>query len=996
MRRFRESGVCFADILGTILAFEALFAMAGCSSSEQSAPPPVGAASLVSIAVTPQSASIAPGTTQQYIATGTYTDGSTKLLTASASWTSSAPAVATIDGSGGAVSVGAGTATITAESGSISGSASLTITPASLVAIVVTPALASVSPGETQQFTATGTFADGSTQDLTKTVSWSSSNTAVATISMTSPAIGLAQTLTAGTTTISASSAGVAGTTVLTVSAAVITSIEVTPSPLVLAKGTTGQLSAIATYSDDSTKDVSATASWTSSDTAIATVSAAGVATGVQAGSAMITATSAGVTGSTNIQVTAAVLVSIAVSPASVSIPLGTTEQCKATGTFNDASTQDLTGSVQWSSSNAAVATVSMASTSAGLASSVGAGTAKITATLGAVSNAATLTVTSAGLVSISVTPARPSIVLGQSLQFTATGSYMDQSTKDITANVTWSTTNASAAIVSNKAGSNGLALSSGQGTTTIAATMNAIAASTTLTVTALAAPAGFTATASPGQITLTWNSVAGATSYQVSRSTVFGGPYAALATARTTSYIDSGLPGDSTYYYVVRAINAATQSPLSAQASATTPSTTLALVSISISPLNLSLVAGGTQQFTATAHYSDSSTNDITSTAAWSSSNNAVATINGTGLASAIAQGSSTIGATYESKSATTILTVSPTGSCLTFFPVDVLLTMNGTSPGSAVTASRLAAGTEIAANYLGWSNASAAQTFATSKVALPAGISVNGGTSHGCGFATQALAQNGAGSFSTVNMDFPGRAQNVTTSGWVVNLPPNQGSSGGYYDLVLNVGTHVPYTATLQLDSGVNDPACPDYCLEIESSGGPTIHSMGNTAITPGGTIFFSMNTNWTSTGSCASQPVTKATWASGFATITMGSNIINTGSAVTVSGMAPSGYNGTYKVASATGATISYALKTNPGAYSSGGTAVLPAPCTRARVYATSGKAFTQLGPTMAVSMDGSDALGVVYLGNDENGAFAGTYYLQNIMVDYTNHAWPNLPH
>src|SRR5258708_40186647 len=106
-----------------------------------------------------------------------------------------------------------------------------------------------------------------------------------------------------------------------------------------------------------------------SSDTAVATVSATGVATGVQAGSAMITATSAGVTGSTNVQVTAAALVSIAVSPASVSIPLGTTEQFKAIGTFNDASTQDLTGAVQWSSSNAAVATVSMAATSAGLVS---------------------------------------------------------------------------------------------------------------------------------------------------------------------------------------------------------------------------------------------------------------------------------------------------------------------------------------------------------------------------------------------------------------------------------------------------------------------------------------------------------------------------------------------------------------------------------------------------------------------------------------------------
>lgn len=994
MRRFRESGACFAGILGTALA-AALLAMAGCSSSEQSAPLPVGAATLVSIAITPQSVSIALGSSQQYVATGTYTDGSTRVLTASASWTSSAPAIATIDG-GDAVSVGVGTATIKAESGSISGSATLTVTPAPLVSIAVTPALASVASGETQQFTATGTFADGSTQDLTKTVSWSSSNTAVATIGTAGATAGLAQTPTAGTTTISASSAGVSGATVLTVSAAVITSIEVTPSPLILAQGTTGQFSAIATYSDDSTKDVSATANWISSDTAIATVNAAGVATAVQAGSAMITATSAGITGSANVQVTTAVLVSIAVSPAAASIPLGTTEQFKAIGTFNDASTQDLTGSVQWSSSHAAVATVSMASTTAGLASSVAAGTTKITATSGAVSDNATLTVTPATPVSIAVTPARPSIVLGQSLQFIATGTYTDQSTKDITTNVTWSTSNASVGIISNKTGSHGFATSSGQGTTTIAATLKSLTASTTLTVTALAAPTGVSATASPGQIALTWNSVAGATSYQISRSTVSGGPYSALATGKATSYTDTGLPNDSTFYYVVQAINSATQSALSAEAGATTPPAAPTLVSVSVSPLNPSLVTGGTQQFTATAQYSDASTNDVTSAATWASSNHAVATISGTGLASAVAQGNSTIGVTYQGKSAPTVLNVTSTTSCLTFFPVDVFVTMNGTSPGTTVTASRLAAGTEIAANYLGWSQATAAQTFAASKVALPARVSVNRGTAHGCGYATQALAQNGAASFNTSRMAFPGTAQNVTTSGWVVNLPPNQVSRGGYYDMVLNVGTHVPYTATLQLDSGTNDPACPAYCLEIESSGGATIHSRGNTAIAPGGTIFFSMNTNWTSTGSCASQTVTKATWTSGIATITMSSNIINIGSAVTVSGVSPSRYNGTYKVAAATGTTIRYALKTNPGTYISGGKAVLPAPCTRARVYATSGTKFTQLGSTMAVSMDGADALGSVYLGNNENGAFSGTYYLQNIMVDYTKHVWPNLPH
>jgi hypothetical protein len=82
--------------------------------------------------------------------------------------------------------------------------------------------------------------------------------------------------------------------------------------------------------------------------------------------------------------------------------------------------------------------------------------------------------------------------------------------------------------------------------------------------------------------------------------------------------------------------------------------------VSLSISPLNPSVVAGATQQFTATAFYSDSSRTDVTSSATWSSSNPAVATISATGLALTVAQGNTTIGATYGGQSASTTLVAS------------------------------------------------------------------------------------------------------------------------------------------------------------------------------------------------------------------------------------------------------------------------------------------------------------------------------------------------
>src|SRR5205823_785904 len=166
----------------------------------------------VSIAVTPANPSIPRGTTQQFTATGTYSDGSTVDLTSSAAWVSSSPAVATIT-AGGLASGGArGTCQVSASFGGVSGSTTLTVGPAVLVSIAVTPANPSIAKGTTQQFTAVGTYSDGSTLEMTNSVSWSSSNLSVATITSGGLANGGAQ----GASQISASS-GVTGSTTLTV-----------------------------------------------------------------------------------------------------------------------------------------------------------------------------------------------------------------------------------------------------------------------------------------------------------------------------------------------------------------------------------------------------------------------------------------------------------------------------------------------------------------------------------------------------------------------------------------------------------------------------------------------------------------------------------------------------------------------------------------------------------------------------------------------------------
>ncbi len=182
----------------------------------------------------------------------------------------------------------------------MTGSTTLTVLPPTLVSIAVTPASPSVAAGLTQQFTATGTYSDSSTQNLTAQATWASTDAAAATIA----AGGLATTLATGTTTISATFDGVTGSTTLTVSPATLVSIEVTPPDPVVAATFTQQFMATGTYSDASTLDVTAQATWASTDTAVADIGATtGLATAVATGTTTISATLDGVTGTTSLTV---------------------------------------------------------------------------------------------------------------------------------------------------------------------------------------------------------------------------------------------------------------------------------------------------------------------------------------------------------------------------------------------------------------------------------------------------------------------------------------------------------------------------------------------------------------------------------------------------------------------------------------------------------------------------------------------------------------------
>jgi phospholipase C len=175
------------------------------------------------------------------------------------------------------------------------------------------------------------------------------------------------------------------------------------------------------------------------------------------------------------------------------------------------------------------------------------------------------------GLTSITVTPADPSVTIGTNQQFTATGTFSNGHTSNVTQSVTWNSSTRTVATVSNATGTRGLASALVVGTTTIHAVADGITGSTILTVIAtLTPPTGLIAIPGNSQVALSWNAANGATSYAVYRSTVSGGPYSLINSITVTNYTDAGLTNNTTYFYVVTATGPGGTSAYSSQASAT------------------------------------------------------------------------------------------------------------------------------------------------------------------------------------------------------------------------------------------------------------------------------------------------------------------------------------------------------------------------------------------------------------------------------------------
>ena len=320
----------------------------------------------VSLAVTPKSASIPMGLTQQLEADAVLNTGQTVRVTTDShlTWTSSDAAIATVDAAGLVKGVTQGTVTITAEGinndGSrVSDTAIITVTDAIATALTVTPKTKALAKGLTQSYKAEVLMSTGQVIDVTANaqLTWSSSNTTIATISNSAGSQDVAQSLEKGTTTIKAegivNGVTLSDTATLMVGDAVVANIVVTPVNTSVPVGLEKAFTADAVMTDGTTQNVTEEATWTTAELGTALVSDTAGTKGIAEGRA-VSATPVEITAAITIDVTDfsacghltvtdAVVTGFAIEPKTASVPKGLVQNFLVKATLSDGNIVDVT-----------------------------------------------------------------------------------------------------------------------------------------------------------------------------------------------------------------------------------------------------------------------------------------------------------------------------------------------------------------------------------------------------------------------------------------------------------------------------------------------------------------------------------------------------------------------------------------------------------------------------------------------------------------------------
>ncbi|MDB4909644.1 MAG: Ig domain protein group 2 domain protein [Gemmatimonadetes bacterium] len=607
----------------------------------------VGAAVASSIAVEPTSVSITTGQTSQLTATVKDANG-TVISGAPVTWTVDNSGIAIVSSTGLVTGQSAGSATVTATSGAAHVNVAVTVTLPPANAVIVSPSTVALLVTQRQQLT--GTVTDASGNPLPgQTITWQSSDNAVATVGTT----GLVFAVAPGTATITGTSGSVSGVSHVTVSLVPVRRVTVTPDALSFTQGDAGTQLTVALLDSVGGALSGRPVTFSSNNTGVASVSGTGFVTPGGPGQAVITitATGTGVSTTATVTVTPVPVASVIITPSPDT--LAPSQAIQLTATPKDANGNTLTGrSVVWDGSDDAIAVVS----STGKVTAQSAGTMTVTATSEGKTGTATIVVTAVPVATVTISPTTQSVVVGGTTPaFTAV-------TKDANNNtltgrvVTFSSSNTAVATID---ANTGVATGVAPGTTSITATSEG-KTSDAATLTVDPVPVG-SVTISPtsesvveGSTTPAFTAVTkdGSGNVLTGRTVTFSSSNTAVATIDPTSGVATGVsPGTSS-------ITASSEGKTSNPATLTVDPAPVGRVTVN--PSTQTITDGGSVAFAATLK--DQQGHPLTGrTVSWDSSDQSVATIDNTGNATSAGPGTTTITATSEGKSGTASLQVDP-----------------------------------------------------------------------------------------------------------------------------------------------------------------------------------------------------------------------------------------------------------------------------------------------------------------------------------------------
>jgi len=693
----------------------------------------VSQAAVATVTVTPSPITMTVGQTTQF--TATLKDASGNVLNGRAvTWGSSNPAAATVSTAGLVTAVASGSTTITASSEGKSGTAGVTISNVAVGSVAVQPQGPSIVQGANIQLSATVRDVNGNVV-TDRLVTWSSSNTTQAVVSST----GIVTGVSPGTVTITATSEGKSGTTTVSVTQVPVASVTLAPPSVSVRTTKTATLTATV---KDSLGNVvtNRPITWSSSNNAIATVNG-GVVTGVAIGTATITATSEGKSGTATVNVTAIPVATVVVTPATKAML--STQTFPLTATVTDSAGNVVTDRVvTWGSSNAATAAVSAAPPlgATGVVTAGASGTATITATSEGKSGTSTITVTPVPVAIVLVQPPKDSIAPGTTAQLTAI-------TEDSVGNVltgrtvSWGSSNTGVATVS----PSGLVTAVALGTATITASSEGKSGTSAITVyipvasVTVAPPTATVLVTQTKQFTATTKDAQGNT--LTGRLVTWGSSNTNVATV------------DATGLATAKALGTATITATSEGKSGTATLTVnpVPVFSVSITPPSPDTVfLGYTTQLTAVTK--DSIGGILTGrTVAWQSNNTGIATVNASGLVSAVAAGSTSITATSEGKSGSnTLVSMKAPVGTVTVTPSSDSVTTAGSANTRVLTATVTdVKGTVVTDRSVSWT--STPGSVATVAPASGASTTVTG---KGVGSATVVATSETKADTSTIKV--------------------------------------------------------------------------------------------------------------------------------------------------------------------------------------------------------------------------------------------------